>query len=61
MGLLALTSWDFSNISRDISALWVHGSTSLDISEVNGMLASNGKCIFCDNVTCCGTNQRVQI
>ena len=59
--LLTLTSWDFSNISSQISALWAHGSTSLDVNKVNGMLAGNAKRIFCDNVTCFGTNKAARI
>ena len=55
--LLPLTSWDFSDISGDISALWAHGSTALDVHMANGMLTSNAKRIFCDNVTCFGTNK----
>ena len=54
--LLAGTSWDFFNIPSDISALWAHGSTSLDVNMANGMLTSNAKGIFCDSVTCFGTN-----
>ena len=59
-GLLTRTSWHLSNISHDITALWVHGSTSFDINRANGMLSSNAKCIFCDNgwamdeITCWG-------
>ena len=33
MGLLTGTSWNFSEISNDISAPWAHESTSLDISS----------------------------
>ena len=55
--LLAGTSWDFFNISSDISGLWAHGSTSLDVNMANGMLASNAQRIFCHNVTCFGTNK----
>ena len=60
MGLLTGTSWDFSNISRDISAMWAHESTSLDVNKATGMLTSNAKAakgIFCDSVTCFGTNK----
>ena len=56
-GLLTLISWGFSNTSSHISALWAHGNTSLDVNKVNGMLASNAKRIFWDNVTCFGTNK----
>ena len=58
---LTLTSLDFSNISSDISALWAHGSISLDVNEVSRMLAGNTKRIFCDNVTCFGTNKAARI
>ena len=37
---LTLTRWDFSNTSSDISALWAHGGSSLDVNKVNHMLAS---------------------
>ena len=50
-------SWEFSDIASDISAPWEHGSTSLDVNKANGMLTSNTKGIFCDNVTCFGTNK----
>ena len=56
-GLLSLTNWDFSNTSSDISALQAHGSTSLDVDKVDGMLAGNSICVFCNNVTCFGTNK----
>ena len=56
LGILTETSWHFSNISRDISAPWAHESTSLDVNKANGMLTSNATCIFCDDVTCFGTN-----
>ena len=56
-GLLARTSCHFSNISRDITSLWVYGSTSFDINRADGMLASNAKCISRDNVTCFGSNK----
>ena len=56
LGILTGTIWHFSNISSDISALWAHESTSLDINKANGMLTSNAKRIFCDIVTCFGTN-----
>ena len=46
-----------SDIASDISAPWEHGSTSLDVNKANGMLTSNTKGIFCDNVTCFATNQ----
>ena len=55
--ILAGTSWHFSNISSNISAPWAHESTSLDINEANGMLTSNAKRIFCNTVTCFGTNK----
>ena len=57
-GLVTLKCWDFWNISREIiSALGAHGQTSLDVKKVNGMLTSNAKRIFCDCVTCFGTNK----
>ena len=49
--------WHFSDISRDISAPWAHESTSLDVNKANGMLTSNAKSIFSDNVTCFGTSK----
>ena len=55
LGILTGTSWHFSDISSDISALWAHESTSLDINKTEEMLASNAKRIFCDNA-CFGTN-----
>ena len=57
LGILTGTSWHFFNISSDISALWAHESTSLDINKAYGMLASNARSIFCNNVTCFGTNK----
>ena len=80
LGILTGTSWHFSDISSDISALrahesnllekprnshwnkldFFHKSTSLDINNVNktnGMLSSNARRIFCNNVTCFGTNK----
>ena len=57
LGILTGTSWHFSNISSDISALWAHESTSLDINKAYGMLTSNAKRIFCDKVLCFGTNK----
>ena len=56
LGILTGTSWHFSDISSDMYALWAHESTSLDINKAKGMLTSNAKRIFCDNVTCFGTN-----
>ena len=50
-------SLDFSDILSDISSLWAHESTSLDINKANGMLYSNAKRIFCYNVTCFATNK----
>ena len=47
----------FSNISGDITTLWVYGSTSFDINRADGMLASNAKCISRDSVTCFGSNK----
>ena len=38
-------------LSSDKSSLWAHESTSPDVNQVNGMLTSNAKRIFCDNVT----------
>ena len=52
LGILTGTSWHFSDISSDIPAPWAHGSTSLDVDKANGILTSNAKRIFCDNVTC---------
>ena len=57
LGILTGTSWHFSNISSDISALWSHESTSLDVNKANGMLTRNTKRIFCNNVTCFGTKK----
>ena len=57
LGILTGTSWNFFNISSDISALWAHERASLDINKAYGMLTSNAKRIFCDNVTCFGTNK----
>ena len=57
MGLLTGTSWDISNKLADISALWAHGSTSLDVNKATGMLTSNARRISCDKVTCLGTNK----
>ena len=57
LGILTGTSWHFFNISSDMYALWAHESTSRDINKANGMLTSNAKRIFCDNVTCFGTNK----
>ena len=57
LGILTETTWHFSNISSNISAPWAHESTSLDINEAKGMLASNAKRIFCNTVTCFGTNK----
>ena len=37
VGLLTGASWNFSEISNDISAPWAHESTSLDISRGNGI------------------------
>ena len=50
-------SWEFSDISSDTPALWAHDGTSLDVNKANGMLTSNTKGIFCDNVRCFGTNK----
>ena len=49
--------WDFSDISSDISSLWAHESTSLNVNKANGMLTSNAKRIFCYKVTCFATNK----
>ena len=57
LGIVTGTSWNFSNISSDMSSLWAHESTSLDVNKTNGMLTSNAKRIFCDNITCFGTNK----
>ena len=57
LGILTGTSWHLSNISSDISAPWVHESTSLDINKAKGILTSNPKRIFSDNVTCFGTSK----
>ena len=56
VGLLTGTSWDISKKSGGISALRARLSTSLDVNKANGMLTSNAKRIFCDNVTCFRTN-----
>ena len=56
LGILTGTSWHFFNISSDMYAPWAHESTSLDINKTKGMLTSNAKRIFCNNVTCFGTN-----
>ena len=57
-GLVTLKCWDFWNISREImSALGANGRTSLGGKKVNGMLTSNARRIFCDNVACFGTNK----
>ena len=48
---------EFSDISSDTPALWAHDGTSLDVNKANGMLTSNTKGIFYDNVTCFGTNK----
>ena len=56
-GILPGTSLHFSNISSDISAPWARERTSLDLKKTNGMLASNDKRIFCNNVTCFGTKK----
>ena len=56
-GILTGTSWHFSDISSDVSAPWAHESTSLDVYKGNGMLTSNARCVFCDNVACFGTNE----
>ena len=50
-------SWEFSDISSDTPALWAHDGTSLHVNKANGMLTSNTKGIFYDNVTCFGTNK----
>ena len=55
--ILTGTSWHFSDISSDISSLWAHESTSLDVKKANGTLYSNAKPIFCYNVTCFATNK----
>ena len=57
LGILTGRSWHFSNISSDISAWWAHESTSLDVKKANKKLTSHAKRIFCDNVTCFGTNK----
>ena len=57
LGILTGTSWQFSNISVDISALRAHESTSLDVNKANGMLTRNTKRIFCDHVTRFGTKK----
>ena len=49
--------WHFPDMSSDIAPRWARESTSLDINKANGMLTSNAKRIFCDNVTCFGTNK----
>ena len=47
----------FSNISSDMYAPPAHESTSLDGNKANEMLTSHAKRIFCDRVTCFGTNK----
>ena len=59
LGILTGTSWHFSNIWSDIAARWAHESTSLDVNRANGMLTSNAKRIFCDNVTCFARSKKV--
>ena len=59
LGILTGTSWHFSDISSDIPARWSHESTSVDVNNANGMLTSNAKCIFCDNVTCFARSKKV--
>ena len=56
-GILTGISLGFSDISSDISSLWAHEGTSLDVNKANGMLYSNAKRIFCYNVTCFATNK----
>ena len=56
-GILTEISLGFSDISSDISSLWAHESTSLDVNKANGMLYSNAKRIFCYNVTCFATKK----
>ena len=57
--ILTGSSWHFSDISSDIPASWAHGSTSLDVDKANGMLTSNAKSIFSDNVTCFARSKHV--
>ena len=52
LGIPTGTSWCFSDMSRDMSAPWVHECTLPDVNKANGMLTSNAKSIFCNNVTC---------
>ena len=59
LGILTGSSWHFSDISSDIPASWAHGSTSLDVDKANGMLTSNAKSIFSDNVTCFARSKHV--
>ena len=56
-GILTGISLGFSDISSDISSLWAHEGTSLDVNKANGMLYSNAKRIFCYNFTCFATNK----
>ena len=56
LGIPTGTKLHFFNISSDMYAPWAHESTSLDINKAKGMLTSNAKRIFCNNVTCFGTN-----
>ena len=57
--ILTGTSWHFSDISSDISARWAHESTLLDVNKANGMLTSNAKRIFCNNLTCFARSKTV--
>ena len=52
--LLQLTSRE---ALEDDHAPWVHEGTSLDVNKANEMLTSHAKRIFCDSVTCFGTNK----
>ena len=56
LGILTGRSWNFSDISSDITGPPAHESTSLNVNKANGMLTSHVKRIFSDYVTCFGKN-----
>ena len=56
LGILTGRSWNFSDISNDITGPPAHESTSLNVNKANGMLTSHAKRIFSDYVTCFGKN-----
>ena len=57
LGILTGRSWNFSDISSDITGPPAQGSTSLNVNKANGMLTSHAKRIFSGNVTCFGKNK----